>query len=89
MSLDGVFRWSLGGHVRSADVGLATLTVVHDELEAEMLCAMLRANDIHCFYRKTDIAAGAWTGVLARGGPVEVLVDEHDAIAARELLPRP
>lgn len=71
------------------DVGSITLTVVHDEAEAEMLCGMLRANGIECSYRKTNIAAGAWTGGFARGGPVEVLVDEQDAVAARELLPPP
>ncbi len=69
-------------------MGLVTLTVVHDEAEAEMVCGMLRANGIGCSYRKSDIAAGAWTGGFARGGPVEVLVDEHAAAAARELLPR-
>ena len=72
----------------SLDVGLITLTVVHDETEAEMLCGMLRANDIECSYRKTDVPAGAWTGGFARGGPVEVVVDEDDAETARELLPR-
>lgn len=75
--------------IPSFDMGLVTLIVVYDEAEAEMLCGMLRANGIGCSYRKSDIAAGAWTGGFARGGPVEVLVDEHDAIAARELLPRP
>ena len=71
----------------SSDVGFVTLTVVHDEAEAEMLCGMLRANGVGCSYRKTDVAAGAWTGGFARSGPVEVVVDEHDAAAARELLP--
>lgn len=70
------------------DVGAVTLTVVHDEAEAEMLCGMLRANGIECSYRKTDIAAGAWTGGFARGGPIEVLVGERDRSAALELLPR-
>ena len=73
----------------SAGVSAVTLTVVHDEAEAEMLCAMLRTNGIKCAYRKTDIAAGAWTGGFARGGPIEVLVDEHDEQAARELLLSP
>jgi hypothetical protein len=68
-------------------VGLVTLIVVHDEAEAEILCGLLRANGVGCSYRKTDIAAGAWTGGFARGGPIEVLVEEHDEAAARELLP--
>jgi hypothetical protein len=35
------------------------------------------------------MAAGAWTGGFARGGPIEVLVDEHELEAAQELLLRP
>jgi len=66
---------------------MVTLTIVHDEPEAEMLCGLLRTDGLTCSYRKTDIAAGAWTGGFARGGPIEVLVDEHDLEAARKLLP--
>lgn len=62
-----------------------TLTVVHDEMEADVVCGMLRTNAIECFYRKTNMA-GAWTTGFARGGPIEVLVDELDLAAARELL---
>ncbi len=53
-----------------------------------MVCGMLRANGIECSYRKTDIAAGAWTGGFARGGPVEILVEEVNALVSRELFPR-
>jgi hypothetical protein len=63
------------------------LTVVHDEAEAEILCGLLRANRIECSYRKTDLAAGAWTVGFASGGPIELLVNEEDLVAARELLP--
>ena len=66
---------------------LVTLTVVHDEAEAEMVCGLLRSNGIECSYRKTDVAAGAWTGGFARGGPIEILVNEADLVAARGLLP--
>lgn len=62
------------------------LTVVHDEAEAEIICGLLRDNGIECSYRKTDIA-GAWTIGFASGGPIELLVREEDAAAARELLP--
>jgi hypothetical protein len=68
-------------------VGLVTLTVVRDELEAEMVCGKLRANGIACSYRKTDFAAGAWTGSLASGGPIAVLVEGKDITAARRLIP--
>ena len=63
----------------------AALTIVHDEAEAELLCGLLRANGIECGYRKTDVAAGAWTSGFATGGPIEVLVGEADLATAREL----
>lgn len=63
------------------------LTVIHDEAEAEVICGLLRANGIECSYRKTDLAAGAWTVGFASGGPIELLVNEEDIVAARELLP--
>ena len=63
------------------------LTVVHDEAEAEIICGLLRTNGIECSYRKTDLAAGSSTIGLASGGPIELLVNEKDLIAARELLP--
>jgi hypothetical protein len=68
-------------------MALVTLTVVHDEAEAEMVCGLLRSNGVECSYRKTDLAAGAWTGGFARGGPIELLVHEEDIVTARELLP--
>jgi hypothetical protein len=68
-------------------VGLVTLTVVHNEAEAEVLSGMLRSNGIECVYRRTDVSAGALESATAGAGPMEVLVDERDAGAARELLP--
>jgi hypothetical protein len=67
-----------------------TLTVVGDELEAEMLCGLLRTNGIACFYKKTERAGviGAESGGFAIAGPTEVLVREQDLAAARDLLPR-
>lgn len=62
------------------------LTVVRDELEAEMMCGKLRANGITSSYRKTDFGAAAWTGTLASGGPVEILVEKADLLAAKRLL---
>ncbi len=65
------------------------LTVVGDEMEAEMLCGRLRANGILCDYRKSDAAAAvsAYGGGFAMAGPTEVLVDEKDLEKARKLLP--
>jgi hypothetical protein len=50
-----------------------------------MICGLLRASSIACFHRKTNVA-GAWSVGFASGGPIDVLVDEQDLDAARELL---
>jgi len=42
---------------------------------------------IRLFDRKTDFAVGAWTGSLASGGPIAVLVEEQDITVARRLIP--
>jgi hypothetical protein len=64
------------------------LTVVSDELAAEILCGRLRASGIKCAYRKTDPAAAisAYGGGFAMAGPTEVLVDERDLEEAQKLL---
>ena len=46
---------------------------------------LLRGAEIECAYRWIDVAAGAWTGTLASAGPIEILVDEAELVAAREL----
>ena len=65
------------------------LTLVANEIEAEILCGALRANGIECMYRKSDPAAAisALSGGFAIGGPTEVLVHQEDLEAARKLLP--
>ena len=63
------------------------LTVVHDEAEAEIIFGLLRANGIECSYRKTDVAAVSWTVGFAAGGPIELLVNEGELVAAQALLP--
>ena len=64
------------------------LTVVRDELEAAMLCGLLRTNGIECTYRKTDSAAAisAESGGFAMAGPTAVFVHENNLDAARALL---
>ena len=64
------------------------LTVVRDEIEAELLCRLLRENGIECGHRKTNFAAGAF-GALPTGGWREVIVSATDVDAARALLPEP
>jgi len=63
------------------------LTVVGDELEAEMLCGLLRANGIACMSRRTNLAAGMADASSAIGGPREILVEEEQLEEARTLLP--
>jgi Putative prokaryotic signal transducing protein len=66
------------------------LTVVRDEMEAEMLCGLLRTHGIECSYGKADSAAAisAETGGWAMAGPTAVFVHGHDLNAARKLLKR-
>ena len=66
-------------------MAFVTLTVVHDQLEAEQLCGLLRGDGIRCIYRRTAIAQGAWVSP-SMAGPTEVLVDQDDLERARELL---
>ena len=63
-----------------------TLTVVHDELQAEELCGLLRTNGIDCMDRSSPMAQGfaSSTGMV---GPTEVLVAEGDLERAQALLP--
>jgi hypothetical protein len=69
-------------------VAAATLTVVSNDLEAEMLCGMLEANGIACSYEKTGPGAQLGTyAMVGQGGPTAVLVDESQLEKARELLP--
>jgi len=63
------------------------LTVVGDELEAEMLCGLLRTNGIACMSRRTDLAAGMADAGTSMGGPREILVEEERLEEARTLLP--
>ena len=65
---------------------LVRLTVVRDELEAEMVCALLRTEGIDATHRRTDFAAGAADASTTAAGPREVVVPEPALEAARELL---
>ena len=62
------------------------LTVVGNEIEAEMLCGLLRSDGIECNHRKADSASmlSAEGGAIAR--PTEILVHARDLDAARRLL---
>jgi len=45
-------------------------------------------NGIECDYRRTDLSAGRADGSSSMSGPTEILVNEADLEAARELLPK-
>jgi hypothetical protein len=62
-----------------------TLTVVHDELEAEELCGLLRAEGVSCMYKPTSTGGALGLG-SSMAAPQEVLVEEADLGRARELL---
>jgi hypothetical protein len=68
-------------------MGTVTLTVAADEMEADVVCGLLRANGIECSLRSTGGSLGAGAaGALGMAGPTEVLVDEKDLEAAKRLL---
>jgi len=66
-------------------VAPVTLAFVADELEAEMLCGLLREHGIDCAHRRNDIRV---TSVYAygSGGRTEILVRPVDLDAAWLLL---
>jgi hypothetical protein len=66
---------------------MVPLTVVQNEAEAQVVCGMLRANEIGCDYRQTSFGAGTMDGM--RGGPQEIFVAEGDANRARALIETP
>ena len=63
------------------------LTIVGNEVEAELVCGLLRAEGLRCTSRITDIAFGQGGELaLSGGGPREVLVRPEDHRRATELL---
>lgn len=66
------------------------LTIVANEPEAELVCGLLRSNDIRCMHRITDMAFGSGGEMPSSGaGAREVLVHEADLATARALLSLP
>ncbi|MDX6387202.1 MAG: putative prokaryotic signal transducing protein [Gaiellaceae bacterium] len=61
------------------------LTLVPSEVEAELLCALLRTDGIECEQRPTNFSVGMMDG-MPGGGPREVFVGEQDLARAREIL---
>jgi hypothetical protein len=61
------------------------LTIVGNDVEAEVVCGLLRDAGIKCGHRPSDAAGGPWEA-LATGGPREVLVAPEDLERAQEIL---
>jgi putative signal transducing protein len=73
-------------------MALVTLTVVNNELEAQMICGLLETNGIPCEYRNTSVGAAQYgsgvAGVIfGQGSTTEVLVEESRLEEAQKLLP--
>jgi hypothetical protein len=64
---------------------LSVVRVVPNQMEAEILCGLLRQAGIACMYRVTNHGAGAADG-MAVGVSQEILVRAEDIPSARELL---
>ena len=62
------------------------VTIVPNEVAADVVCTFLRAEGIKCGHRVTNMGAGGWDGVPNVGGAREVLVDPADLEVAREAL---
>ena len=65
---------------------LVRLTIVANELEAEMVRSLLSTAGIDSMQRYTNFGAAALDGMPSGVGPREILVHEGNLEAARELI---
>ena len=61
------------------------VTTVSDEVEADVVCGLLRSAGIECAHRVTEEMDSPLHGIAA-DGPREILVHESDLETARALL---
>ena len=61
------------------------MTTVSDEVEADVVCGLLRSAGIECGHRVTDAIDSPLEGIAA-DGPREILVHASDLETARALL---
>jgi hypothetical protein len=61
------------------------VTTVSDEIEAEVVCGLLRSAGIECGHRVTEATDSALEGIAA-DGPREILVHATELEAARVVL---
>ena len=64
---------------------LTVMDVVGSELEAELVCSILRDAGIKCMQRITNAGSGAMDG-MAMGGPREIIVRADQVARAREVM---
>jgi hypothetical protein len=67
------------------DEDAVPVTTVSDEVEAEVVCGLLRSAGIECGHRVTEERDSPLHG-FASDGPREVIVHKTDLEAAREVL---
>ena len=67
-------------------MSLVRLTIVANELEAEMVCGLLRTEGIAATHWRTNVAAGAADASTTAAGPREVLVPAAELERASEIL---
>lgn len=65
---------------------LVRLTIVANELEAEMVRSLLATAGIASMQRYTNFGAAALDGMPSGVGPREILVHDDNLEAARELI---
>ncbi|MSO96506.1 MAG: hypothetical protein EXQ81_12090 [Thermoleophilia bacterium] len=65
---------------------LVRVTIVPNEVAADVVCTFLRAEGIRCAHRVTNVGAGSWDGVPNMGGAREVVVAQPDLEAALAIL---
>ena len=68
-----------------SDEQIVRLTVVSNEIEAEVIRSLLRTEGIESMQDKTDHGAGA-TDAVGSAGPREILVRAEDLNRATELI---
>ena len=61
------------------------VTTVSDEIEAEVVCGLLRSAGIECGHRVTEATDSAFEGI-ASDGPREILVHQAELEAARAVI---
>ena len=68
-----------------SDEQIVRLTVVSNEIEAEVIRSLLRTEGIESTQHRTDYGAGS-TDAMGSGGPREVLVRAEDLETATALI---